>query len=127
MPSKSPAIALLAGFMLAALSSSAAAHCCHDERSLGAAQQSQLRRGLHGMDGGLGDHDEQDEQFQQEAPPSVGGGLNHGSGSLNSGGFGQMRGNALGNYGAGSLGQRGPGGLGTLQGNSITTPPPRSR
>jgi len=113
--------ALFTCSLLAAFVTNAAAHCCHDERSLATAQQNDLRRGVHGMGGGLGDEDERRDG------PSIGNGLSRGTGSLDSGGFGQMRGNSLGNYGAGSLGERGPGGLGTLRGDSITTQPPRPR
>ncbi|MFN2426471.1 MAG: hypothetical protein ABR587_08505 [Candidatus Binatia bacterium] len=113
--------ALIACSVLAVISANtAAAHCCHDDRRLGSANQSEFRRGLHGMEGGL-----TDEPIQRN-PPAGGGGLDR-TGSLNEGGHGQMRGGSLGNYGAGSLGERGPGGLGTLQGNSIHTQPPRPR
>ena len=112
--------ALFTCWLLAATVTTAAAHCCHDERSLATAQQSEFRRGVHGMGDGLGDDEERD-------PPSIGSGLDRGTGSLGNGGFGRLQGNSLGNYGAGSLGERGPGGLGTLHGDSVLTQPPRPR
>jgi hypothetical protein len=113
----------IASGLLAATALPAAAHCCHDERMLGIAQQSELRRGTHSLGSRrLGEEDE-------EQGPSVGRGMNSGSSGLsNGGGVGAMQGTeGLGNYGAGSLGERGPGGLGTLHGDSIHRQGPRPR
>ena len=112
---------LIAGALVAGSATAAAAHPSHDERMLGAAHQSELRRGTHRLgERRLGETDEEG--------PTVGRGLNSDGGGLgNGGGLGGMQGNGIGNYGAGSLGERGPGGLGTLQGNSIHTAPPRPR
>ena len=112
---------LIAGALIAGSATSAAAHPSHDERMLGAAAQSELRRGTHRLgERRLGETDEEG--------PAIGRGLNSGGGSIrDGGGLGGMQGNGIGNYGAGSLGERGPGGLGALQGNSIHTRPPRPR
>jgi hypothetical protein len=99
----------------------AAAHCCHDDRMLGTASQSEFRRGTHGVgERRLGE--------AEEEGPSIGRGLGSGGSSLNNGGgLGGMRDGGHGNYGAGSLGERGPGGLGTLRGDSILRDSPRPR
>jgi hypothetical protein len=114
----------IAAILVTGTASIAAAHCCHDERMLGIAEQSddlrhgELRRGTQRS--GRLDNDE-DGVF-------IGDGLNQGHGSLdNGGGLGQMRGNNVGNYGGGSLGERGPGGLGALRGDSILQGHPRPR
>lgn len=98
--------------LLAASAGAAGAHCCHDERSLGAQQQSELRRGVHGLDQDSGQRRLGSGAGAMRSDPS------RRTGSLSDGGLGQMRGNGVGNYGAGSLGERGPGGLGALQGNT---------
>lgn len=113
--------AILTFSLLAASATVAAAHCCHDERVLGVAAQSELRGGVHGMGGGL-----TDEPIQRDRP-SIGENPDGNTTGLGGGGFGQMQGNSIGNYGAGSLGERGPGGLGALRGDSIHTQPPRPR
>ncbi len=105
--------------LLACPAPAALAHCCHDERMLGAAGQDGLRGGVHQMDrGSLGD------EFGRRDSTGGRGGEGR-TGSLSDGGLGQMQGNSIGNYGAGSLGQRGPGGLGALEGNYLQAPPSR--
>jgi len=116
-----PMLALFACSLLATFASTVEAHCCHDDRFLGTSQQSEFRGGLHGMDRGLAD------DFEQRDPPSIGNGLGSGTGSLGSGGLGQMHGNSMGNYGAGSIGEPGPGGLGALRGDPVWTQTPRPR
>jgi len=113
--------AILAFSLLAGSATLATAHCCHDDRYVGVAAQSELRRGVHGMGGGL-----TDEPIRRDRP-SIGENPGSNTGGLGGGGFGQMQGNSIGNYGAGSLGERGPGGLGALRGDSILTQPPRPR
>jgi hypothetical protein len=111
---------LIAGALVAGSATAAAAHPSHDERMLGAARQSDLRRTHSPGERRLGE--------TEEEGPSIGRGLDSGAGSIrDGGGLGGMQGNGIGNYGAGSLGERGPGGLGALQGNSIHTRPPRPR
>lgn len=107
---------LAACALLAATASSAFAHCCHDPLRLGIHQQSEFRRGLHGLDDR--DNGLTDESIQAE-PPSVGGLQNQRPANEGIGGLGQMRGNSIGNYGAGSLGEAGPGGLGAMRGTGI--------
>jgi hypothetical protein len=112
---------LVAGVLVAGSAVPASAHCCHDDRMLGVAEESGLRRGTHSAgDRRLGEDDE-------ENGPSVGRGLGGGSGGLGGNSTGGLQGNGLGNYGAGSLGERGPGGLGALRGDSIHQPAPRPR
>jgi hypothetical protein len=112
---------LIAVALVAGSAAAAGAHPSHDERMLGAAEQSDLRRTHSAGERRLGESDE-------EEGPSIGRGLDSGGGSIrDGGGLGGMQGNGIGNYGAGSLGERGPGGLGALQGNSIHTRPPRPR
>ena len=115
--------------LLAASVTVASAHCCHDERTIGVAEESGgLRPGLHGPGGGL-----TDESVQSD-PPSTGGGLrgapeslgNGGTGSLGSGGVGQLHGNSLGSYGAGSIGEPGPGGLGSMRDGGLGPQAPRT-
>ena len=115
-----PLHGLLACCLLAAGVTPAAAHCCHDQRSLGIAEQSELRRGLHGLNDGITD------DSVQSNPPTTGNGLGRG-GPTGIGGLGQMRGKSLGAYGAGSLGEPGPGGLGALRGDGLGAPPARPR
>lgn len=111
----------LASVLVAGSSITAAAHCCHDERMLGVAEQDGLRRGTHNLgDRHLGDDFENDG-------PTVGRGLEGGSGLSNGGGLGSMHGNNVGNYGGGSIGERGPGGLGALRGDAILNGHPRPR
>ncbi|MFN2376185.1 MAG: hypothetical protein ABR538_06590 [Candidatus Binatia bacterium] len=112
---------LLVASLLAASATVAAAHCCHDERSLGAWQQSELPRGPHGLDQDSGQKRLGSGAGAMRTDPA------RRTGSLNDGGLGQMRGNSVGNYGAGSLGERGPGGLGALQGNTVPLQPNRPR
>lgn len=105
-----------------AAASAAQAHCCHDSRTLGIAQQSELRRGLHGAEGGL-----TDESIHAQ-PPGVGRGLgDRDDRNQGVGGYGTLRGNNVGNYGAGSLGQRGPGGLGAMTGSGLNSGPVEPR
>lgn len=107
--------------LLASSVPTALAHCCHDERLLGVAEQDGLRRGVHGMDRGSLD-DEYGRRFGD------GRGAEDRTGSLGDGGLGglgQMRGDSIGSYGAGSIGERGPGGLGALEGNFLHGPPSR--
>lgn len=111
----------LAGVAIVSLllsASVAAAHCCHDERALGAAAQSRF----HGFD------DEEGDGITEDAieaePPTVGGSMRNGpTDDWSVGGLGSMQGNGLGNYGAGSIGQTGPGGLGAMQGTGIGAGP----
>ena len=114
--------AVVAGLLLAATASVAAAHCCHDSSMLGVAHQSQFRRGLHGMGEGL-----TDEAIEAE-PPAVEESLtDRGTANEGIGGLGQMRGNSVGNYGAGSLGQAGPGGLGAMRNGGLGSRPVQPR
>lgn len=116
-----PACLLVTTILLCAPATAALSHCCHDERLLQVAEQNDLRRGVHGMErGGLGS-----ELGRRDSFGSRGGGER--TGSLQDGGFGQMRGDSVGSYGAGSIGERGPGGLGALEGNFIGGQPPRGR
>ena len=112
------ALACVAALSITA--STAAAHCCHDDRDLGAYQQSGLRRGVHGAeDGGL-----TDESIHEDAGSDR---LGRRTGSLRDGGVGQMRGNGIGSYGAGSIGERAPGGLGSMRNGGMGNQPPRTR
>lgn len=100
----------------------ASAHCCHDERELGASQQSEFRSGTHG----IGDGENATKRLGEA--PDIGRGLGQGATAPNSGGgLGQMREGSLGAYGAGSLGSTGPGGLGAMKSGGLDAPPPRSR
>lgn len=110
----------LSGAALAGSAAPAAAHCCHDERMIGVAQQSEFRRGTHG----LGDRRRLGED---DDGASIGRGMNGRTGGLSGNSSGGLQGSGFGNYGAGSLGERGPGGLGALRGDSILQDHPRPR
>jgi hypothetical protein len=111
--------------LIAASPLAAAAHCCHDERDLGAHQQSNGPRGLRGADSRIYD-DEGDDA------PSQDGGLGNGRiGESRNQGIGSMQGGSIGAYGAGSpvgtAAGTGGGGLGGMRNGGIgpaPTPPP---
>ena len=108
---------LLAAFVFAAGATGAAAHCCHDDRQLGAAAQNEMRSGLHGLGDGL-----TDESIHAESPDIDEGIDTRDDAGVGAGRYGQMQGNSLGNYGAGSLGERGPGGLGAMRSGGMGAP-----